>query len=162
MGSPRLAGHHFLVTLLPHRLPWVRSVTIFNISHVNVDRSIMRSLPRFIALPLLLGSVIPAFATSADDLPLRTRHPRGYHLVQPQRGISHRLSDYANGYGTNAANSTPVTPITPYGGYVVNQYGYGNYVSGPLGYGGYPAGSGGAEIWRQREHWKCEYAPETC
>ena len=77
--------------------------------------------------------------------------------------ISRRPSDYSNGFGTNAANSEAVgRPVGRYGGYVVNQYGFGNYVSGPEGYGGYPAGSAGAQIWRQRERWKCENVPESC
>jgi hypothetical protein len=121
----------------------------------------MASFARTLTLSLLLGSAVPAGAAPVGDLPQGSRSV-ATRIVPVQLGISRRPSDYANGYGTNAANSTAVTPITPYGGYVVNQYGYGNYVSGPLGYGGYPAGSAGAEIWRQREHWKCEYAPETC
>ena len=48
------------------------------------------------------------------------------------------------------------------GGYVVNRYGYGNYVAGPAGYGGYPAGSADAQIWKQRQEWKCQAVPESC
>ncbi|MCW6506673.1 hypothetical protein [Lichenifustis flavocetrariae] len=48
------------------------------------------------------------------------------------------------------------------GGYVVNRYGYGNYVAGPAGYGGYPTGSAEAQIWKQRQEWKCQAVPERC
>lgn len=120
----------------------------------------MAKLLRSLAVTALLGPTLPALAESPVDLP-RLEATNG--LIQTvQAGISRRPSDYSNGYGTNAANSYAVTPVTPYGGYVVNQYGYGNYVSGPLGYGGYPAGSAGAQIWRQRERWKCQNVPESC
>lgn len=99
---------------------------------------------------------VPAFGMPAGPV------PSGSDIILAQT-YSNRPSDYSNGYGTNAANSAPVGgPVGPYGGYVVNQYGFGNYVSGPQGYGGYPAGSAGAQIWRQRENWKCENAPESC
>lgn len=118
----------------------------------------MTSFPRLLAATVVLGTVLPPALSSADEV----NATEGLRTIPIQLRISRRPSDYANGYGTNAANSYAVTPITPYGGYVVNQYGYGNYVSGPLGYGGYPAGSAEAQIWRQREHWKCQYAPESC
>lgn len=103
----------------------------------------------------LVGAV-PAFSMPAGGVDT----PSDVVLAQ---SISRRPSDYSNGFGTNAANSTAVgQPVGRYGGYVVNQYGFGNYVSGPEGYGGYPAGSAGAQIWRQRERWKCENVPESC
>jgi hypothetical protein len=116
-------------------------------------------------LILAAAAGIAISAMPAASRPLHHHHHRSMQPAPVEDGAltySTRPSDYSNGHGTNVANSTPVTPITPYGGYVVNQYGFGNYVSGPAGYGGYPAGSAGAEIWRQRERWKCEYAPETC
>ena len=103
-----------------------------------------------------LAVAMPAFGMPAGSV----NAPSDIVLAQH---ISRRASDYSNGFGTNAANSTAVgRPVGPYGGYVVNQYGFGNYVSGPEGYGGYPAGSAGAQIWRQRERWKCENVPESC
>lgn len=113
--------------------------------------------------------LIGAAALLLPALPAESR-PRHHHKLtraeQPARHEELRYStdptQYSNGYGTTAANSTPVTPITPYGGYVVNEYGNGNYVSGPLGFGGYPAGSPEAQIWRQRQEWKCQNVPESC
>lgn len=106
----------------------------------------MRNLIHVMALSGTMAAMLPASSEAV--------------LAQ---GFSHRPSDYSNGYGTNAANSAAAgRPVGPFGGYVVNQYGFGNYVSGPAGYGGYPAGSAGAQIWRQREQWKCENVPESC
>jgi hypothetical protein len=120
----------------------------------------MISATRTLAAALLVATAIPALATPMH------RHAHR-HVVRgtgqdEQLRISQDPAQYSNGHGTNVANSEPATPITPYGGYVVNQYGYGNYVSGPLGYAGYPANSGEAQYLRQRERFKCEYAPETC
>lgn len=117
----------------------------------------MRTLSPLTILALSLCQAVPAVAFPAGD----PEHPS--RIVPVQDVISRRPSDYSNGNGTNAANSTAVgRPVGRYGGYVVNRYGFGNYVSGPEGYGGYPAGSAGAQIWRQREQWKCQNAPETC
>ena len=116
----------------------------------------MRTFPTLSILALGLSQAAPAVA-----LPLGA--PAASSPIIRVQDISRRPSDYSNGNGTNAANSVAVgRPVGPYGGYVVNQYGFGNYVSGPEGYGGYPAGSAGAQIWRQREQWKCQNAPETC
>lgn len=117
----------------------------------------MRTLSHLSVLALALLQAAPTVA-----LPLGATPPSSSSIILAQ-DISRRPSDYSNGNGTNAANSTAVgRPVGPYGGYVVNRYGFGNYVSGPEGYGGYPAGSAGAQIWRQREQWKCQNAPETC
>lgn len=122
----------------------------------------MSSVTRSLAAALLLATALPALASPTARLRHAHRHVAREPGQEGRLRISQDPAQYSNGHGTNVANSEPATPITPYGGYVVNQYGYGNYVSGPLGYAGYPAGSGGAEYLRQREHWKCEYAPETC
>lgn len=113
----------------------------------------------FVKHAIMAGGLLialPAFGMPAAPVPSAS------DIILAQT-YSNRPSDYSNGYGTNAANSTAVgAPVGPYGGYVVNQFGFGNYVSGPQGYGGYPAGSAGAQIWRQRERWKCENNPESC
>ncbi|MDX7950014.1 hypothetical protein P7D22_02340 [Lichenihabitans sp. Uapishka_5] len=101
----------------------------------------------------LLGLVLPALMGSDLSAQASARY----------RGTAAPASASSNGYGTNAANSTAVgAPVGAYGGYVVNNYGFGNYVSGPAGYGGYPSGSAGAQIWKQREEWKCQNSPESC
>ena len=84
---------------------------------------------------------------TSSDLPA-TRRERRLHTSR----------DRSYGQG-----QTDAAPYANNGGYVVNRYGFGNYVGGPGGgFAGYPAGSAGAQVYKQRQEWKCEAVPERC